>query len=81
MKFFIWLIELRIKRKENKDKLRYLAERLIEELELQGHNVQGVGVGSDMKYLNIFGFNDDIRLTSNNMKEIRISKQVNEHGR
>ncbi|HUV84989.1 MAG TPA: hypothetical protein VMV86_04720 [Methanosarcinales archaeon] len=80
MKFFIWLIEFKIKRKENKDKLRYLIEKLIEELELQGNNLNG-STGGTMKFLAIFEQKDDFSLESNSMKTIRIEKQVNEHGR
>ena len=62
MRLFNWIIEFKLKRKENKDKLRYLAEKLISELEAQGFDTNGVS--NSCKYVSIFDHGRSLHIGS-----------------
>jgi hypothetical protein len=75
MRFFIWIVELKIKRKENKQRIKYLALRLIKELELQGYNTKGT---TDCKYVSIFEFKDEITMGGSNGTQVTVKLEEKE---
>jgi hypothetical protein len=62
MKLFGWVIELRLRRKENKQRIKYLLEKLVSELEQQGYDVKST-TGNKDTYFSIFRFNSVYSIT------------------
>ena len=54
MKFFKWMIELKIKRLDGKDRIIYLTNKLIHEINGQGHSVMDPQIAKGFGNLNIW---------------------------
>lgn len=73
MRFFRWIIEFKIKRKENKERIKYLLERLIKELEQQGHNLEST-TSAKRIYFSVFEHEKIYHIDGHQMR-LEINKQ------
>ena len=73
MKLFTWIIEFKIKRKENKNRIGYLLKRLVKELEQQGHNTKSQPFPA-LTYFSVFEHDTSYSIDGHSMS-IRIDKQ------
>lgn len=61
MKFFKWLIEIKLKRLDGEKRINYLANRLIQEVNRQGYSVMEPTISEGFGSLSIYVFDYDTK--------------------
>ena len=72
MKIFKWFVELKIKRLDGKDRIIYLTNKLIKEINGQGHSIMDTQIASGFGNIDIWLHNygkDNQELKVEKMKE------------
>ncbi len=79
MKFFKQFIEIKLKKTEGKERINYLANRLIQEVNKQGYSVLSPETSDGFGSLYIFVFNNNTEkasITVERMGEFRFTGKV-----
>ena len=69
LRFFTYILEFKLKKKENKEKLRILTSMLLNELEGQGYDISG-STDTCNAYVTIMEFGQEINIGVNQCEYI-----------